>query len=280
MSLTTRPSDPLERARPADGRDLSVRVRRYWNQNVHDRHATEHPPGSAEFFRDLDAFRFAKLAYLPQRVNFGGYRDRNVLEIGCGAGIDLLRFARGGARVIGVDDATTPLALARLNFEGNGLAARFVVADAGSLPLSDRSVDLVYCHGVLQYAANPASIVREAKRVLRPGGEAIFMVYNRRSWMAWISRALRTPLEHEDAPIFRMYSIEELDALLGTFPVRRIETERFPQRTTMKRGTKAMLFNGIFVPIFSLVPRRLIRRYGWHLMAYCRVGSSAPTGGA
>jgi SAM-dependent methyltransferase len=254
--------------------DLSSRVRQYWNTNLHDLRATTERPGTPEFFRDLDGFRFAKLRYLAECVDFGGYAGRDVLEIGCGAGIDLIRFARGGARVIGVELAENALALAQSNFRAAGVPSRWLVADGGDLPLPPASVDLVYCHGVLQYAADPAGIVAEALRVLRPGGEAIFMAYNRRSWMAWMSRTMNTPLEHQDAPVFRLFTAAELDDLLAGFTERRIVPERFPQRTAMKRGWKAMLFNELLVPAISLVPRPLIRSYGWHLMAYCRAGGS------
>jgi SAM-dependent methyltransferase len=252
---------------------LAHQVRCYWNTHLHDRHASRHPEGTAEFFRDLDTFRFAKLGYLADRVDFAGYRDRCVLEIGCGAGVDLLRFARGGARVIGVEVAERALQLARANFAHAGL-----LADGGDLPVASGSVDLVYCHGVLQYAANPEAIVREARRVLRPGGEAIFMAYNRRSWMAWMSRTMNTALEHQDSPVFRLYTAPELDYLLAPFEERRIVPERFPQHTRMKRGWKAALFNQLLVPAVSLLPRPVIRPFGWHLMAYCR--AAGPAAGA
>jgi SAM-dependent methyltransferase len=264
----------LSGASPASD-PLTTRVRAYWNVSLHDRHASLAPVGTTEFFRDLDAFRFAKLNYLAERVNFAGYRDRCVLEVGCGAGVDLLRFARGGARVIGVEVAENALGLARANFEAAGQTARWIHADGGDLPIPSASVDLVYCHGVLQYAAEPERIVAEARRVLRPGGEAVFMAYNRCSWMAWMSRTMNTPLEHQDAPVFRLYSATELDRLLAPFEERRVVPERFPQRTRMKRGWKAALFNHLLVPVVSLLPRPLIRPYGWHLMAYCRAGPSA-----
>ncbi len=75
-----------------------------------------------------------------------------------------------------------------------------IVADGGALPVRDSSQDVVYAHGVLQYAADPRRIVEEALRVLVPGGTAIFMVYNRVSWLHTLSKLMKVELEHEDAP--------------------------------------------------------------------------------
>src|SRR5262245_48333261 len=133
----------------------SDRVREYWNQHIHDLEITAHPVGSRGFFDDLDQYHFEKLHHLLRLVDFDGYRGRRVLEVGCGAGVDLARFAKGGADVVGVDLSSSAIDLARANFEQQGLAGRFEVADAERLPFADESFDLVYAHGVVQYTADP-----------------------------------------------------------------------------------------------------------------------------
>jgi SAM-dependent methyltransferase len=245
-------------------------IRRYWNERIHDLEMTSHPVGSREFFADLDEYRFDKLRYLPQLVDFAAYRGRQVLEVGCGIGTDLARFAAGGAQVTGVDLAQTAIDLAIENFAQRGLAGNLRVADGEALPFPDASFDLVYGHGVLQYAAAPDRIVAEAHRVLRPGGEAIFMVYNRVSWLNGLSKVMKVALEHEDAPVLRKYSIGEFRRLLAPFGDVRIVPERFPVKSRLHHGWKGAAFNGLFVGSFNALPRAWVRPLGWHLMAFCR----------
>jgi SAM-dependent methyltransferase len=164
---------------------------------------TQHPVGSPGFFTDLDQYHFEKLHHLLRLVRFDGYLGRRVLEVGCGAGTDLVRFARGGAIATGVDIAPSAIELARRNFEQHGLAADLRVADGEQLPFADGSFDLVYAHGVVQYTSNPAALVAECHRVLMPGGEAIFQAYNRISWLNALSKIMNVPLEHEDAPVLK-----------------------------------------------------------------------------
>ena len=99
-------------------------VRDYWNRHIHDLEITAHPVGSPGFFADLDQYHFEKLHHLLRLVDFDGYRGRRVLEVGCGAGTDLARFAKGGAVVSGVDLSSSAIALARQNFAQQGLAGR------------------------------------------------------------------------------------------------------------------------------------------------------------
>ena len=227
--------------------------------------------GSLQFFEDLDEYRFDKLRYLPTLVDFNGYRECRVLEIGCGIGTDLVRFARGGARITAVDVAERSIGLARRNASLHGVRANgFCVADGAALPFEEGSFDFVYAHGVIQYAAQPDRLVAEARRVLTLGGEAVFMAYNRYSWLAALSTLMRVELEHADAPALRTFSIAEYRRLLSGFASVRIVPDRFPVPSRLHGGWKGVLYNRLFVRAFDVLPRVVVRRFGWHLMAFCR----------
>ncbi len=246
------------------------RVRSYWERHIHDLEITTHPVGSRGFFDDLDQYHFEKLHHLLRLVDFGGYAGRSVLEVGCGAGIDLARFAKGGARVTGVDLASSAVDLARANFAQQGLRGDFQVADGEELPFPDATFDLVYAHGVVQYAARPQRLVDECRRVLKPGGEAVFQVYNRVSWLNALSKVMKVGLEHDDAPVLLKFSIPEFRRLMSGFRDVRIVPERFPVRSRLHGGWKGAMYNGLFVGAFNALPRVLVRRFGWHLLAFCR----------
>ena len=252
------------------GASATAHVREYWNRHIHDLDITSHPVGSVGFFADLDQYHFEKLHHLLRLVDFKGYAGRRVLEVGCGAGTDLARFAKGGAVVSGVDLSSSAIALARQNVEQQGLQADLREADGEHLPFADATFDLVYAHGVVQYTANPQALVDECRRVLTPGGQAIFQVYNRISWLNALSKLMKVPLEHEDAPVLLKYSAREFRGLLKAFPEVRIVEERFPVKSRLHGGWTGTLFNTVFVGTFNAVPRSLVRRFGWHLLAFCR----------
>lgn len=247
---------------------LLEQIRQYWNEHIHDLELAKHPVGTHGFFKDLDEYRFDKLRYLPNLVDFNRYSGKTLLEVGCGAGIDLVRFARGGARVTGIDLAEQSIDLARQYFQHEGLSGKLEVGNGEALPFDDNSFDVVYAHGVIQYTANPEKMVSELHRVVKPDGEVVMMVYNRKSWLNFMSEKFGIALEHEDAPVLRKYSIPEFEALLRIFPKVRIIPERFPVKSRLQKGVKALVFNNLFVPVFNAIPKAITRNTGWHLMGF------------
>jgi SAM-dependent methyltransferase len=254
----------------AESLALTARVRAYWNQHIHDLAITTHPVGSPGFFRDLDEYHFDKLHHLLTRIPFSGLAGRDVLELGCGAGVDLVRFARGGARVTGVDLSESAIRLARRNVGHQQLAARLAVADGERLPFADNHFDYAFAHGVVQYAADGRRLVQEVHRVLKPGAEAVFQAYNRISWLNALSKLMKVDLEHEGAPVLRKYSPDEFLRIVEGFSDVRLVFERFPVKSRLHGGWKGLAFNTLFVGTFNAVPRRWVERYGWHLLAFCR----------
>ena len=242
-------------------------IRSYWNKHIHDLEIARHPVGTREFFEELEIYRFDKLEYLPRVVNFGAYKGKQLLEVGCGIGIDLVRFAKHGALATGVDLAEVAVDLARKNLGLHHVRGDIQVMDGEHLQFPDKSFDVIYAHGVLQYTNDPEAMVREIYRVLKPRGEAILMVYNRYSWLNFLSKLFGVKLEHEGAPVLRKYSIRDFRSMLGAFSRVEIIPERFPVRTRLHSGLKAKLYNTFFVDAFNLIPRVLIRPLGWHLMA-------------
>lgn len=246
------------------------RVRTYWQSHIHDLEISTHAPGTAGFFADLDQYHFEKLHHLLRLVDFAAWQNKDVLDVGCGAGVEVVRFARAGARVVGVDIAESAVALTRQNLAQQGLSATVEVADGESLPFPDNSFDFVFAHGVIQYTHDDRALANEVRRVLRPGGLALFQVYNRISWLNALSKVMKTPLEHEDAPVLKRYSIGEFRALVSGFSSVEIVAERFPVKSRLHKGWKGMAFNTLFVGTFNALPRAWVRRFGWHLLAFCR----------
>ena len=102
------------------------------------------------------------------------HAGEDVLDLGSGAGLDVLLSARRvapGGHAYGVDMTDEMLAAARANQDKSGVAnATFLKGTIEQIPLADASVDVVISNCVINLAADKGPVLREAFRVLRPGG--------------------------------------------------------------------------------------------------------------
>ena len=99
--------------------------------------------------------------------------DMKILDVGCGPGsitVDLATFVPQG-HVTGIENVEGPLAAARTHATERGVAnVTFQVGDALALPFADDTFDLTHAHQVLQHTGDPVQMLREMRRVTRPGG--------------------------------------------------------------------------------------------------------------
>ncbi len=95
---------------------------------------------------------------------------RRGLEVGCGTGVATPEMGRQGAtRLYGIDIRADFLQAARKA----GTGVRLAQSDALSLPFKDSIFDFTFCHYLLLWVSDPAAILREMRRVTRPGGPVI-----------------------------------------------------------------------------------------------------------
>ena len=153
----------------------------FWNRHQPGLRFSSAPVGTPEFFADVESHRYALEPHIPEVVRFERWRERDVLEAGCGIATDGARLARAGARYTGLDAAAEAIELARSRFALESLEGRFVQASITELPFEAETFDLVYSHGVIHHVADVQAAVNEFERVLRPGGTALVMVYHRGS---------------------------------------------------------------------------------------------------
>jgi len=91
-------------------------------------------------------------------------------------------------------------------------------------------------------------------------------VYNRTSWLTLLSKLTGKNLRHEEAPVFRSYSPRTLRKLFGGFAEVEIARERFPSATGLHRGAAARLGYSALLGLFRILPERLVRPFGAHLL--------------
>jgi SAM-dependent methyltransferase len=258
-----------------------LRAREQWGQDPcgaeYDR---EHELGTHEFFDAIERHRYSEYApWMPRLMEFENFPNARLLEVGCGMGTDLLQFARGGARCVGVDLTPRSVEISRHRFKLYGVDGTFMISDGERLPFHSDSFDVVYSNGVLHHTPDTAGAIREVHRVLRPGGTAKIMLYHRNSLNYWFEIVLRRGVfgaeflrgrsaeeimsrviefsDHDARPMVKVYSRKQMRELFSSFREVKVDVEQL---------TRAEL--RFLAPLVSAsMLDRLRKRIGWNVIA-------------
>lgn len=113
----------------------------------------------------------------------GPLAGRCVLEVGAGAAQGARYVATQGARVVATDLSAGMLRQGALIGQPSGAPLPLVQCDAMTLPFADATFDVVFtAYGAVPFVADSAAIMREAARVLRPGGRFVFSTTHPVRW--------------------------------------------------------------------------------------------------
>lgn len=144
--------------------------------------------GSREFFENADRtfYRWNEPLHAPgapfgRLFDYERYRGKRVLEVGCGMGCMAMNWAQQGADVTAVDLNPVAIAQTRHRFQLFGVDGDIREVDGEQLPFPDDHFDFVYSWGVLHHTPGTRQAIGELFRVLKPGGSAGVMLYNRES---------------------------------------------------------------------------------------------------
>ncbi len=200
----------------------------YWSDvNVTDHARFTSADASIEYFHWRNSLYHHYIDLMPVT----GQDGKAVLDYGCGPGNDLVGFSvfSKPARLVGMDISLRSIAEAktRVALHNDRAEVLPIIENDDRIPLADASIDYVHSSGVVHHAIDPAKVLREFRRVLKPTGRCRIMVYNYDSlwlhlWVAFIKQfcentfpglsireAFARTTDGVDCPIARVYKPQE-----------------------------------------------------------------------
>jgi ubiquinone/menaquinone biosynthesis C-methylase UbiE len=247
-------------------------VRSFWDRNPLSAKDIPFAPGSREYFHYYDTLRerIESVEFSAWLHEYSRFVGKRVLDVGIGNGYVLRNYARAGALVSGVDISQTAIDLSTKRFAYEGLKADLRTTPAEQLPFDDDTFDCVCSMGVLHHVADMRRAIAEIRRVLKPGGRLIVMLYHRNSAQYQIKYRLVALLKRRDMrdmvnefdgagnPRGDVYSTDDLPKVFKDFVI---------DESTVGFLTGNMVLPrvGTFIPQFLLRPFE--RALGWNLYA-------------
>jgi SAM-dependent methyltransferase len=137
--------------------------------------------GEKTSFEERRKLRYELQNYMHEAIGFENYRNKLVLEIGCGGGIDSAEFARNGAEVVSLDFTRDGTQTTLKTLREARVSPNVVRASAEKLPFRPGVFDCVYSFGVLHHIPEIDQTINEIAVALKPAGDLICMLYNKDS---------------------------------------------------------------------------------------------------
>ncbi len=283
--------------KPQLASELQVESRNWWTRNPmsYDWHGTNTAPeGTPEFFAEIDRRFFGASPFFSGKrpfaklIPFDTLKNKSVLEIGCGQGSHTQLLVEAGCDVTAIDITARAVSLTKQRLALNGLRANVSEMDAEQMKFPDSQFDFVWSWGVIHHSAHTDRIVSQVARVLKPGAEFRFMVYNRQAFDSYMKivrglltgKALRGMCMadilsfYTDGYVARFYTKRELRTLIedntlriGSLSVLGQTSELLP---LPGKGSLGQLKYNLLARFPAVVSERALRHIGSFLFAIAR----------
>ncbi|MFX0139728.1 MAG: class I SAM-dependent methyltransferase, partial [Candidatus Hodarchaeota archaeon] len=226
--------------------DVDIKtVRDYWDRRPCNIRHSDKSINTKEYFDEVERKKYFVEPHIPKFADFSKYKDKKVLEIGCGIGTDSINFARAGAKLTLVELSSRSLEICRKRFKIYNLTAEFHNGNCEELSsfLPIDQYDLVYSFGVIHHTPNPERAIHAIKKYLDIGSELKLMLYSKFSYkLFWIMKntnnwdfgkmgeLIATYSEAQTGcPVTYTYTFEEIKNLLSGFKIEEMyKTHIFP----------------------------------------------------
>lgn len=137
--------------------------------------------------------------YVYSVQQLGDLHGRQVLDYGCGTGWLSTILALRGAQVTGIDISAVAIQAARRLAQAYEVEVDFQVASAYDLPFQAASFDVIIGQAILHHLRDKTGAAQELRRVLRPGGRAVFFeAFGNSRVLEWLRVQLPIAIDEED----------------------------------------------------------------------------------
>jgi ubiquinone/menaquinone biosynthesis C-methylase UbiE len=238
-------------------------IRDFWNRNLCMDNLIKAPYLSTEYFRESTELRYKYHYHIPRdieqlsKMKPGG----KVLEIGPGMGCDTQLLCEKGLEVTAIDLTSKSVETTKVRLAHFNLPAVVITGNAEALQFQDETFDAVYSFGVLHHTPDTYKSIDEVHRVLKKGGIALIMLYNRKSLNYLAHVITRTQFDgtrKDPCPEEKAYTKQEIIKMFNNFSAVMVKPDYL-------FGTGWKQINW-FVPLFIKKP--LGKLIGWHNMIW------------
>jgi SAM-dependent methyltransferase len=249
-------------------------VYNFWNNRPCNINHSNKQFCSKEYFQEVSDRKYFVEYHIKDFANFEKYKNKYVLEIGCGIGTAAQSFAENGAIYYGCDLSDKSVDITKKRFDVFGLSGNLFTANIENMDdfknIQDIKFDLIYSFGVLHHTPNTELAIENIYKMLKPGGEFKLMMYAKNSLKYFeIMDGLDQYEAQNGVPIAKVYTHDDIHKLLDNFinvdinqhHIFPYKVEKYKQYVYEKKDYFESMPDELF--------RCLEKNLGWHLCITC-----------
>lgn len=267
--------------------DLTNKIKDFWNNRPCNIRHSQKEIGSKEYFEEVDAKRYYVEPHILRFADFNNWKNKKVLELGCGIGTDSIRFAKAGALITVCDISEKSMEITKQRFKEYNLNANFYICNLEELTnyIPIEKYDLIYSFGVIHHASDPQKIIDQIKYYCDTNTLIKIMLYSKICWKSIsfyiihgykfyfnFNKTIQYFAEAQiDCPVAFTYTKSQIKQLFNKYKIISIAKDHiFTYKISdYIRGkyNKTLLFK--FMPniIFNILKKYL----GWHYLIELKI---------
>jgi ubiquinone/menaquinone biosynthesis C-methylase UbiE len=246
-------------------------VYNFWNDRPCNIKHSPKEVGTKEYFEEVTKRKYFVESHILDFVNFQQYKNKRVLEVGCGIGTAAQSFIESDAIYTGIDISDKSIDIAKKRLEVFNLKGTLLHANIEELDtINGQEFDLIYSFGVLHHTPDINKSIKNIYNMLNDGGEFKMMLYAKNSWKYYeIIEGLDQYEAQSGVPIANVYTKEDVYELLKDFKNVTIKQGHiFPYKIESYKNyiyEKKDHFEAMPKELFDCLEKNL----GWHLLISC-----------
>lgn len=156
-------------------------VRQFWSSKPCDSELSGKDPRSKDYFLEIENERYKYQSHILQLLSKIDWQGKRILEIGTGVGTDARKIIKYGGIYTGINVDAGSVDMTAKALSAFSLPGEVRQCSAADMVFGNESFDIVYSFGVLHHIPEAEKAVAEIRRVLKPGGQLLVMLYNKSS---------------------------------------------------------------------------------------------------
>ena len=264
------------------------KIKKFWDERPCNIRHSDKPVGTKEYFDEVEKRKYFVEPHIPIFAEFAKWKNKEVLEIGCGIGTDSINFVRAGAKLTIVELSPNSLELCKKRFDEFGLEANFIEGNAEKLdhllPPGKR-YDLIYSFGVIHHTETPEKVIEGIRKRLKPDGELRIMLYSKYSFKLfdfmheineWDFSKMDDIIQHyaearTGCPKAFTYTFKDIRHLLDGFEILSIKKDHIFQYSIPEYIKKQYVVRDTFKNMSEHDYREMCDEMGWHTLVKARL---------